>query len=218
LKKKSLFAGFMALSLVFTFSLGVLAAPNVSVWFNGKSKKVSVKTINNQAYVPLKDVVSWFEGKVSFDKTKNKYTVTSKGYTVPSKLKSYNVNVTKTSGPMKLSISKVTVNPAYKEDSYSTPIKAIILDAKVQNTSTKKMEWYPSGGIYAFNTGEQIEDALDYPVDGDFLGNTIKTGKIVLEVKNSNLDSIKSLQISIDGAEDSDYNDYQDLLFTLKFR
>jgi lipopolysaccharide export system protein LptA len=219
LKKRSIFSGLIALSLFFSFSLGVLAAPKVSVWFNGKSKKVSVKIINKKAYVPLKDAVSWFGGKVTYDKKKNKYTVTSKGYKAPSKVKYYNVNVVKTSGPLKLTISKVTVDPSFKNYDYSTSGKVIVLDVKVQNTSSKIVEWYPGQGKFALNTGEQIEWAGDSDVDGKFLGNTVKSGKIILAVKNSNLDSVKSIQMNIDGAFDSNYNDLgPELLFTLKFK
>jgi hypothetical protein len=91
MKNKSMWAVLITLSLFFTFSLGVMAAPKVSVWFNGNSKKTIVKIINNKAYVPLNDAVSWFGGKLKYDKKSNKYTVTSKDYKPkPSLVKPYN--------------------------------------------------------------------------------------------------------------------------------
>ncbi|WP_026573097.1 hypothetical protein [Bacillus sp. UNC438CL73TsuS30] len=222
MKKKILLSGFVAFFVFLSFSLGVWAAPKLSVWFNGKAKKVSVKMINKKAYVPLNDVVSWFGGKVKYDKKSNKYIVTSKDYH-PSgtKLKSYNVNAVLQSGPMKMTVSKVTVNPSYKYDQYMPAIKAVVLDVKVQNTSTKKVNWFPVQGIYAFNTGEQIEDAISYSqqVDGEFLGNTTKSGKIVLKVNKSNLDSIKSIQIQVDGPFDDEFNQLgEKVTYNLKFR
>jgi lipopolysaccharide export system protein LptA len=220
MKRKSLFTGLITLSLFFTFSLGVLAAPKVSVWFNGKSKKVSVKIINKIAYIPLKDAVSWFGGKVTYDKNKNKYTVTSKDYKPPTKAKSYNVNVTKTSGPMQLHISKVTVDPSYKLDGYTSPVKALILDVKIKNTSSKKVTWYATGGLAALNTGEQVEYKIGLDeIDGEFLGNVTKSGKYLLKADRSNLDSIKSIQFNIDPPYNSNYDSIgNELLFTVKFR
>jgi hypothetical protein len=178
--------------------------------------------INKKPYVPLKDIVTLFGGKVTYDKKRNSYKVTSKSYKPPtnSRAKSYKVNVTGTSGPMKITINKVTVDPAYKYDPYLPAIKAIALDVVVKNTSSSKVSWYPTQGIFALNTGEQIEDAILYSqnVDGDFLGNTIKKGKIVLKV-NSNLDRVNLIKCNIDGAFDESYEQIgDDLSLKIKFR
>jgi hypothetical protein len=222
MKKKLAFASFIALLLTLTFSLGVLAAPSVSVWFNNKAQKVDVRTINNKVYVPLTDVVSWFGGKVSYDKNANTYKVTSKDYKpAPSTLKSYSVNTVVTSGPMKMTISEVTVDPAYKYNQYLPAIKAVVLDVKVQNTSSNRVKWYPSMGTYALNTGEQLQDALLYSsdVEGEFLGNTVKTGKIVLNPKTSSLDAVNSIHMVIDGALDNQFSFIgKEVDTTLKFR
>ncbi|TDK64148.1 hypothetical protein E2K98_04605 [Bacillus salipaludis] len=205
-----------------SFTLGAMAATKVSLFYNGKQKSTSIKVINNNAYVPLKDAVSWFNGKVTYDKKNNKYTVTSKDYkpATPTSKKSYTVNLNKTSGAMKLHISKVTIDSKYKEDEYSTPIKAIILDVKVTNTSTKKLRWHLDNGLYALNTGEQIDSAYSSDVDDNFLlGGVTKSGKVVLEVKSSNLDSINSIKFDLDSAYDADYNDIgTEQTFDLKFR
>jgi hypothetical protein len=223
LKKKLFLSSIATTLMVSSFSIGVLAAPKLSVWFNGKAKNVSVKIIDKKAYVPLTDAASWFGGKVAYDKKSNTYKVTSKDYHPSSNtVKSYNVNAVINSGPMKMTISKVTLDPKYKYDKYSSAIKALVMDVKVQNTSSNKLSWYPVQGIYALNTGEQIEDGIMYSenVDGDFLGKAYKSGKIVLQVKKSNLDSIKSLQISVDGAFSTDNWDqrYDDVIYNLKFR
>lgn len=222
MKKKLTFASFIALLLSLTFSLGVLAAPSVSVWFNNKDPKVDVRTINNKVYVPLTDVVSWFGGKVSYDKNTNSYKVTSKDYKpTPSAVKSYSVNKVVNSGPMKMTISKVTVDPAYKYDQYMPAIKAVVLDVKVQNTSSNRVNWFPAMGTYALNTGEQLQDASLYSsdIDGEFLGNTVKTGKLVLNPKTSSLDAVNSIHMVIDGAFDNQYNPVgKEVDTTLKFR
>jgi hypothetical protein len=222
LKKKSFFISLIALTLCFSFSLGAFAAPKLSIWFNNKSQNMDIKMVSNKPYIPLNSVVSLFGGKVSYDKKTNTYKVISKDYKpVSSTVKSFTVSSTKTSGPMKLTISKVTVSPSYKYDEYSSPIKAVVLDVKVQNTSNGKVSWYPTQSIFALNTGEQIEDAIIYSddLDGDFLAHTVKTGKIVLYIHKSNLDSIKSFQIQLDGPFNSNYDDVgSDLLYTVKFR
>lgn len=220
MKKKVWLSGLIALSLLFSFGLGAIAAPKLSVWFNNKAQKTDIRIINKKPYVPLSDIATLFGGKVTFDKKANAYKVTSKDFN-PTPAKSYNVNVTAESTPMKMTISKVTVDPAFKKDKYSDAIKAVILDVKVQNTSTGKVNWHPTQGIYALNNGEQIEDAIIYSdqVDGEFLGNTIKSGRIVLKVNTTKLDEIKSMQISINGAFDDELNRLgEDVLFDLKFR
>ncbi|MED1471778.1 stalk domain-containing protein [Bacillus salipaludis] len=85
--KKKLIAGALVLALAFSFGLGVMASPKLSFYFNGKSKNMDVKIINKKAYVPLNDFTAMFGGKVSYDKAKNKYSVTSKNYNLA---KSYN--------------------------------------------------------------------------------------------------------------------------------
>lgn len=222
MKKKVIFSGIISLSLLFSFCLGAFAAPKLSVWFNGKVQKTDVKMISNKPYVPLSEAATWFGGKVTFDKKANTYKVTSKDYD-PNPPKSYNVNVTNTSGPMKITISKVTLNPAYKVDAYTPAFKAVILETKVQNTFGGKVSWHPAQGIFAFNTGEQVEgiETLMYSdkIGGDFLPNTTKTGKLVLKVSTSKLDEIKSIQANIQGPFDDELTSLgEELLFDVKFR
>ncbi|OIK08919.1 hypothetical protein [Bacillus sp. MUM 13] len=78
--KKKLIAGVSALALTFSFGLGVMASPKLSFYFNGKAKNMDVKIINKKAYVALNDLTALFGGKVSYDKAKNKYSITSKDY------------------------------------------------------------------------------------------------------------------------------------------
>jgi hypothetical protein len=91
----------------------------------------------------------------------------------------------------------------------------------VSNTSSDKVSWYPTQGIYAFNTGEQIENAIYYSnqVDGDFLAGSYKTGKIILNVNNSNLDTIKSIEVNINGPINYNFDRLgDDLAFNFSFR
>jgi hypothetical protein len=73
--------------------IGVMAAPKLSFYFNGSAKSMDVRIINNKAYVPLNDLTALFEGKVIYDKSKNKYSVISKDYKPnTSNNKSFNVD------------------------------------------------------------------------------------------------------------------------------
>jgi hypothetical protein len=220
MKKKVRLSSLIALSLFFTFSLGVFAAPKLSLWFNNKAQKTDVRLINNKPYVPLADVAKLFGGKVEFDKKANAYKVTSKDYKPPTTLKSFPVNISKTTGPMKLTISKVTVDPAYKLTGFKTPVKALILDVKIQNTSKDKVTWHATGGLASVNTGEQIQYKIGLnDIDGSFLGNVTKSGKYLLKIDNSNLDLINSIQFNIDAPFSSDYEQIgEELLFDVKFR
>jgi hypothetical protein len=222
MKKKVWLSSLITLSLFFAFSFGVIAAPKVSVWFNNKAQKTDVRLINNKPYVPLTDIAKLFGGKVTYDKKTNAYKVTSKDFNPnPVITKSYNVNVTKTSGPMKFTISKVTIEPKFKSKLGGT-YAAVILDVKVQNTSTDKVLWHPTQGTYALNTGEQVDSSEmlfnSGDVSGDFLKGTIKTGKIVLKVTRV-IDSVNTITINISGPFNDDLDRLgEDLLFDVKFR
>lgn len=221
MKKKTLFTGLIALSLFFSFGLGVFATSKVSVLFNNKAQKADVKIINNKPYLALSDVVTWFGGKVAYDKKANTYKVTSKDFD-PNPLKYFNVNVTQTSGPIQLKISKVTLNPAFKKDQYSQAINALIFNVQVSNSSNGKVSFYPAQGIYALNTGEQIDDADPLMnsdnISGDFLGGAIKKGRLVIPVKGK-LDQVNSIHFNISGPLDGNFSRLgDDLDFDVKFR
>jgi hypothetical protein len=226
MKKKVWLSGLLAISLFLSFSIGVFAAPKLSLWFNNKAQKTDVRLISNKPYVPLNDVAAMFGGKVTYDKKTNTYKVTSKDYKAPTATttKSYPVNITKTSGPMKITISKVTVEPKFT-NKITDPYPALILDVKVENTSNDKVTWLPTNGEFAFNTGEQVS-ANDQiltvfnsdNVDGDFLKGVIKTGKIVLKV-NRTIDLINTINIHIEGPFNDDLERLgEDLSFEVKFR
>jgi hypothetical protein len=225
MKKKVWLSSLMAVLMLFSFSVGVFAAPKLTVWFNNKAQKVDVKVINNKPYVPLNDAAKWFGGKVTYDKKTNTYKVTSKDFNPnPVTTKSYNVNVTKTSGPMKFTISKVTIEPKFTNEMTDT-YPALILDVKVENTSKDKVTWLPTNGEFAFNTGEQVSgnDQIltvfnSDDVGGEFLKGVTKTGKIVLKV-NRSIDLINTIQIHIEGPFNDDLDRLgEDLSFDVKFR
>jgi hypothetical protein len=225
MRKKVWLSSLIALSLFFAFSFGVIAAPKVSVWFNNKAQKTDVKVINNKPYVPLNDIAKLFGGKVTYDKKTNAYKVTSKDFNPnPVTAKSYNVNVTQASGPMKITISKVTIEPKFTNEITDT-YPALILDVKVENTSKDKVTWLPTNGEFAFNTGEQVSgnDQIltvfnSDDVSGEFLKGVTKTGKIVLKV-NRSIDLINTIQIHIEGPFNDDLDRLgEDLSFDVKFR
>jgi hypothetical protein len=226
MKKKVWLSSLMAVLILFSFSVGVFAAPKLTVWFNNKAQKVDVKVINNKPYVPLNDVAKWFGGKVAYDKKTNTYKVTSKDFNpIPVTSKSYNVNVSQTSGPMKMTISKVTVNPKFTSKLGNT-YAALILDVKIENTSEDNVTWLPTNGEFAFNTGEQVsglEDRLETTfssddLGGEYLKGVIRTGKIVLKV-NRTIDLINTIHIKIDGPFDDNLEALgEDLTFDVKFR
>jgi hypothetical protein len=120
--------------------------------------------------------------------------------------KVYPVNINVDSGPMKLNISKVTLDPAFKKNAYSQVYNTVVLDVTVENTSTDTVSWYPGYGTAVFNTKEQVTGDLynSDQVGGDFIGKVIKTGKIVFVVK-SDLKEINNISLVIDGPFGANY-------------
>ncbi|MFC7393769.1 stalk domain-containing protein [Scopulibacillus cellulosilyticus] len=205
MKKKLTISLILSVVLCLTFSAGVFAATKYKLIVDGKEKKTEVRMINNTAYVPLKQFASDLGAKVSYDSKHKTYNVTSKDYKPPVKTtkKVYSVKVNGQSGPMKIKISKVTLDPAYKYDKYSSAIRAVVMDVQVENTSKKTISWYPDQGIMALNTKEQVDNAILYSdeLGGDYHGQVVKKGRIVFKVK-SDLNSIKNFRYYIDGAMD----------------
>jgi hypothetical protein len=115
-----------------------------------------------------------------------------------SGVKTFNVDTTINSGPMTMHITKVTLDPAFKPE-YQAAYKAIILNVSVENTSTDTVNWFPDQSTLVTNTKEQLNSSFDSDqVGGEFVGNVVKTGKIVFKTQ-SDLNAISSLTYKIDG-------------------
>jgi hypothetical protein len=206
--KKKLFialglTGIIALSV----SIGVYAASPIKLFINGKAITADVQIVKGSSYVPLKVVSESLGADVKWDGVARTITITS-GTPTPTPVpanpaKSFPVNVNVESGPVKLNISKITFDPAYKKDTYSTAINAVILDVTAENTSSDSLMWYYTQSPVVFNTKEQVDTAIfnSDSIDGDFLGKVIKKGKMVYEVKGD-LSEINSAVISIAGPLD----------------
>ncbi|WP_426452819.1 hypothetical protein ACP26L_12400 [Paenibacillus sp. S-38] len=123
----------------------------------------------------------------------------------PAQAKSFSTSIEVTSGPMRMQIFKVTLDPAYKKDDFPVPMKAVVLEVKVDNTSDERLTWQVSNGKIITNTREQAKaSAASDPVGGEFNGKVFKTGKIVFEVEH--LDGITGLEYFTEGAYKEGYN------------
>lgn len=213
--KRKLIAGIGAITLAASiFTAGVYAASDIRLFINGKQVNADIQIVDGSSYVPLKVVSEALGADVKWDgsaRTININAKMSKDAVAPtSPAKSYAVNVNVESGPMKLAVSKVTLDPMFKKDEYSKVINAVIIDVTVENTSTDTVKWYPDQATIVLNTKEQIDSigALNSDrVGGDFIGKVVKKGKLVYEV-SSNLNEITSITYKVNGA----FNDKLDRL------
>ncbi|SDP13155.1 hypothetical protein SAMN04487897_13836, partial [Paenibacillus sp. yr247] len=146
---------------------------------------------------------------VKWDADKREISITAKGFdpnqaNVPP-AKYFDVKLNVTSGPMTMDISRVTLDPAYKEYSFSSPIKALIFDVKTENTSNDTLNWHVTQGKIITNTKEQVEGYLhSQEVGGEFIGKVVKNGKIVFEIKGD-LSAITSLNYVVSGPSDKSF-------------
>lgn len=202
MKKKLVLSLILATTVVVSATAGAFAATKIKLVVNGKLASAETKVIDGTTYVPLRAAAELLGASVKFDASTSTVTITSSGSTTPttptqqSSLKSYNTNVTLNSGPMTLKISKVTLDPAYKEISFSSTTQpAMILDVTVENTTNDKLTWYVDQSVLVLNTKEQLEKTLlsDTRISSDFNGKVVKKGKIVYPV-TSNFNEISSFR------------------------
>ena len=200
-KKIGLLAGLVPL-LIGTFSLGVYAASDIRLIVNGKQVNADIQIIDATSYVPLRAISELLGANVKWDEGSRTITINDKNLPF---LRSYDVSVDITSGPLTMTISKVTLDSSYAKDKYTAPIKAVILDVAIENISDNTISWYPTRGSLYLDTNEKAEASRSAyysdPVDGVFEGRMKKKGKIVVQV-SSNLDEITKINFLMDGATD----------------
>lgn len=200
--------GIISISL-FSLGVGVFAASDIRLFVNGKQANADIQVIDGNSYVPLRAVAELLGADVKWDGDARAININSGTPSTPvmqSAAKSFAVNVNVDSGPMKLNISKVTLDPAFKKDQFSKVANAVILDVTAENTSTDTVKWYPNQGTIVLNTKEQANGDLynSDDVAGEFIGKVVKTGKIVFVVK-SDLSQVNSISYLIKGPNDSSY-------------
>lgn len=209
MKKKAIISASIAIAALMTssFAIGVFAASDIKLFINGRAIDTPIEVIDGSSYVPLRVVSESLGADVKWDGDARTITITGKGEAaaVSDDVKAFDVNVDISSGPMKMKISKVTLDPTFKSSEYSPAINAVILDVEAENTSADTVNWYPNQGTIVLNTKEQTNGALFHSDDvgGEFIGKVIKSGKIVFEVK-SKLGDISSINFSVDGPFNSD--------------
>nr|WP_306663489.1 stalk domain-containing protein [Myxococcus sp. CA039A] len=197
-------------------SVGAFAASNleeikaylnmgVKIQLNGKAwqakdqegKPLYPITYEGSTYLPVRAVGEALGVEIGWDGETETVLI---GKAQSSLVKSFDVSKELSSGPMKMKITKVTLDPAYKKMEYSKPVSAVVLAVEVENTSDQKVNWHPTQGKLVLNTKEQIETALIHSdhVDGEFMGKVIKKGNIVFETK-SDLAAITNIEYFIAG-------------------
>ncbi|WP_274649752.1 stalk domain-containing protein [Paenibacillus humicola] len=195
MKKKFWLASGIAALMFVSAGAGALAATKFTIIVNGRVANVDAKVINGSTYLPLRAVGQLLGADIGYNASTHTVTVTSAAPTAITGPKTIPVNATVTSGPMVMKISKITLDPAYKSGNFSNPIKAVIFDATVQNTSGDKVAWVPGYGTIVTNAKEQITGTSS-DFSSTFQAKAVESGKIVFQV-NGDLDAVRSLIYSV---------------------
>ncbi|MDB5084227.1 MAG: hypothetical protein JWN30_1113 [Bacilli bacterium] len=190
-----------------------IQSSSISIKFDGVKKQFTdgyvVLTYQDHTYVPARFVAEALGANVNWDDSTSTVLVSSNGHSVSNGARVVPLDVSVTSGPMNMHISKVTLDPAYQIDKYSTPINAVVFTVQVENTSTSTVSWHPAQGTIVLNTKEQADAGatLFYSdqVDGEFIGQVVKSGNIAIKV-NSDLTQIKDIKFKVPGAFNDQFN------------
>jgi hypothetical protein len=212
LKKKIIIALSFVFVIIVSIAVGAYAASDIKLFINGKQINADLQIVDGSSYVPLRVVSESLGADVKWDDNARTISITSSSLPVAAtpapqgSNQSFPVNVNVVSGPMKMKVNKVTLDPAYKQyESFSKPIKVLILDVTVENTSADTVSWSPAYGRIVTNTKEQAQGYhYSDAVGGDFLGNVIKTGKLRFELQGD-LSTITGFKYIIDPPISQDY-------------
>lgn len=222
LKSKVLITTGAAISAVAIFAAGVFAASDIRLKVNGKTVDADIKIVNDTSYVPLRVVAETLGAKVTWNTDTRTIEITggSESGTPTGDGKSFSVNLNAASGPMTIKVNSVSLDPAYLAHSYSKPIKAILLDVDVENTSTNTVNWYPNQGTLVTNTKDQLKADLvnSGDVGGEFRGQVVKRGKIAFKF-DGDFNKLEKLTFHVTGAVGDKFSrvgEDQDIVIALK--
>jgi hypothetical protein len=182
--------------------------------FNGQEKQSpdGVLVYNGRTYVPARFVAEQLGANVTWDGNTRTVNITSgepqggdQTPPVQSGAKVFPVDIDISSGPMKMHISKITLDPAFRLSSFDAPTNAVIFTVETENTSPDTISWYPDQGKIVLNTKEQVEYGNSFDgVGGEYIGNVKKDGTIVFRIK-SKINDISSIKYIVDGPYDSNF-------------
>lgn len=91
-------------------------------------------------------------------------------------------------------------------------VALVVIDVTVENTSDDDVTFYMDQAVLVSSTKEQVESNMwlsDY-IDGDYLGQVVKSGTLMYVLPNSNADDITDITFRISAPIDSDWNSLSD--------
>lgn len=176
------------------FGAGVYAYSQIKLVVNGKNISTPIEVMDGTSYVPLRAVSEALGAQVTWDEHTQTVEISRMpGSPVGAAASAmadgdgvYPLKLEIRSGPMRMTISKITVTSAYQAARQSSPIRAVVLEVRIENTSQEEVHWNVKSGSLVLNTKEYIPNAL-FPasgdVDGVFGSHGIKEGNLVFELK-----------------------------------
>ncbi|WP_217562653.1 copper amine oxidase N-terminal domain-containing protein [Paenibacillus sp. GbtcB18] len=187
------------------FSVGVFAATDIKLFVNGKQSKTDIQIINDVSYVPLREVSEMLGAEVKWDDATRKISISNgkepAANADPEPTFSYQTNASLTSWPMEMKINKVYMKENFQLYEYYTPIRALVMEVEVKNTSNKEIDFYPTMSSIVLNTGETAKCAnidSDF-ISGAFAPNAVKKARLSFEIK-SDFSSISKFTYKTMGA------------------
>lgn len=131
------------------------------------------------------------------------------------------LNYTGNAGPINYTINAIQIsNLVATEDAAAEMFgiekdketAIIAMDITAENTSDEDISFYISQATLISSTKEQVDSSLlfsDY-IDGEFLGQVVKSGSLVYILPNSNANDITSINLRISAPTDSEWNSLSD--------
>lgn len=139
------------------------------------------------------------------------------------------LNYTGTAGPINYSIDAIQISKltATTDDAAfmfdiekDKEVALVVLDVTVENTSEEDVSFYMDQATLISSTKEQVDANmwLSDHIDGDYLGQVVKSGTLMYILPNSNADDISSISLRISAPIDTEWNTLsEDISIDLSF-
>lgn len=205
----------------------ICMATSISACGNDKvesQKEVSVSQESGNSDTEVSEATEALNSEASESEADDSTTGTIEqgdGFTKTPVITDKALNYSGSAGPINYTIDAIQISNLVATDESAAEMFGIekdketaivVMDVTAENTSDDDVSFYIGQATLVSSTKEQVDPSMLYSdyIDGDFLGQVVKSGSLVYILPNSNANDITSISLRISAPIDSDWNSLSD--------